>query len=130
MTKPDTQPLAGLRILIAEDETMIAMLLEDMLNELGAEIVGPVKSIDEALGAIEDNALDAAMLDVNLRGERVYAVAAELQRRSIPIVFVSGYSELFDCPPEFHHVPYLKKPFRLDDLSAALETAMTRNLTP
>ena len=124
MSKAADPTLSVLRVLVAEDEAIVAMLIEDMLKELGADVVGPVKTVDEAMGALRDDAIDVAMLDVNLRGGRAYAVASELHRRSIPFVFVSGYSHLSDCPPELGHVPHLNKPFRLEELVAALKGAM------
>ena len=123
----DATPLTGLRVLVAEDEALIAMLLEDMLEELGAEVLGPVNSSSEAFRLIDAGPPDAATLDVNLRGDTVYGPALELHRRGVPLVFVSGYGDLPDCPEELAGAVRLKKPFRLDELAAALAQAIRQS---
>jgi CheY-like chemotaxis protein len=80
-----------LRILLVEDEAIIAIMLEDMLADLGCEVVGPAASIAEATRMARSEALGGAFLDVNLGGESVYPVADLLAARGIPFVFVSGY---------------------------------------
>jgi CheY-like chemotaxis protein len=85
--------LSGLRILIVEDEYLIAMDLADRLGDLGAEVIGPAGSVAEALAVVaaEGNRIDGAVLDVNLRNERVYPVADALAAQGIRFVFASGY---------------------------------------
>jgi CheY-like chemotaxis protein len=101
--------LQGRRILCLEDEPIVAMTLEDMLIDLGAEVVGPVGSIPEALALAEGESLDAALLDINIRGERSYAVAEALKARGIPMVFATGYGESgWDGAPD---APILDKPY-------------------
>jgi CheY-like chemotaxis protein len=121
VSDPEHGNLAGLRVLVADDEVMVAMLLKGMLTALDAEVVGPVNSTETALRAIEEEALDAATLDVNMRGSRIYKAAAALRQRGIPFIFVTGYGDLSDCPESLRDVPRLTKPFRLKDLAAALE---------
>ena len=82
---------AGLRVLLVEDESMVALLLEDMLAELGHEVVGPVARLDKALEMAQRQALDVALLDVNLNGKEIYPVAEALAAREVPFVFVTGY---------------------------------------
>jgi CheY-like chemotaxis protein len=129
-TETERTALAGLRVLVVEDELVIAMLLEDMLEELDANVVGPVKSPEDAVSAITSEPPDAATLDVNMGGRRSYAAAAALRARSIPFVFVTGYSKIPDCPHEFRNVPKLTKPFRLSELASVLETALAQAQTP
>jgi CheY-like chemotaxis protein len=119
-----TQDFAGRRVLLVEDEAMIAMLLEDMLGDLGCEVVGPAYSLAPALAlARDETAIDVAILDVNLAGQTVYEVADTLKARGVPIVFSSGYgaSGLREAD---RNAPVLPKPFKLQDLAAALRRAL------
>jgi CheY-like chemotaxis protein len=83
-----------LSILVVDDETMIAMFLQDMLLDLGCNVVGPAGAVAPAMALIEASGptLDGALLDVNLRGELVYPVADALTRLEVPFVFVTGYA--------------------------------------
>lgn len=83
--------LAGKRILVVEDEAMVAVMVEDMLNDLGAIVVGPAGSISEGLKFASQENLDAALLDINVRSERIDPVADKLRARNVPIVFATGY---------------------------------------
>jgi two-component SAPR family response regulator len=98
-------------ILVVDDETMIAMMLEDMLCDLGCAVLGPVGSVAPALALIHKNAgcLNGAFLDVNLRGEMIYPVAAELLERKIPFVFVTGFPPK-SLEPKFQEISVLRKP--------------------
>jgi CheY-like chemotaxis protein len=86
----ERRALQGLRVLIAEDNLFAAMELESALLDLGCEPVGPVAQLDQALRLARQEHLDGALLDVDLRGELVFAVAEELERRRIPVVFASA----------------------------------------
>lgn len=87
------QPLHGLRLFVVEDEVLIAMLLEQMLEELGCTIVNLSGTVGQALDQVDKVAekVDAAILDVNLGGERVYPVADALAARDVPFLFATGY---------------------------------------
>jgi CheY-like chemotaxis protein len=89
-----TAPMGKLSILVVDDETMIAMLLQDMLTDRGCNVVGPAGAVASAVALIDagERPLDGAILDVNLRGELVYPVADALLHRSVPFVFVTGYT--------------------------------------
>jgi PAS domain S-box-containing protein len=101
--------LAGKRVLLVEDEMLVAMMMKDMLTDLGFSVVGPFSRIAEALPAARENDLEAAVLDINLNGELVYPVAEALVARGVPIVFVTGYgAESID--KGFSHIPVLQKP--------------------
>ena len=122
--------MAARRILIVEDEPMIAMMVEDFLTELGWDVVGLAGSLDSALAMARDADFDAAVLDVNLNGQDSFAAADILGRRKIPFVFATGYG--FEAiANRFGDVPVLTKPFHRDDLDRALCRAMaeTDNLT-
>jgi len=120
----DTPVLAGRRILVVEDEMMIAMLVEDMLTELGCSVVGPAHALAEALAlAQSEPGLDAALLDVNLAGQPVFPVADALREKGVPAIFSTGYGDagLRDID---RGSPVLQKPFRAGDLARALGEAL------
>jgi CheY-like chemotaxis protein len=111
------------RVLIVEDEMIVSMLLEDLLQELDYEPVGPAARLDEALALAREAVVDVALLDVNLNGKETYAVAEVLDERGIPFVFATGYGA-GGIPEAHRHRPVLSKPFRHRDLAAALAKAM------
>jgi CheY-like chemotaxis protein len=87
----DVPDLLSVRVLVVEDEVIIAMSLEDMLTELGCSVVGPATSLDEALALAAAADFDAALLDVNLDGEHSEPVADVLRQRAIPYALITGY---------------------------------------
>ena len=123
MTTSTEIPQQSKRVLVVEDETMIRMLLEDMLGELGYAIVAQAGHIDEALDAAKNANFDIAILDVNLNGRPSAEVADILAARGAPFVFATGYGE--QGLPELHRDrPTLKKPFQLDGLKQMLESVL------
>ena len=112
----------GLRVLLVEDEMMIALLAESMLVELGHEVAGPVGWLDQAIARAEREDLDFAVLDLNINGGKAYPVAAALAARGIPFIFATGYDRAgFEAP--FEDRPALQKPYCLKDLRVAIEAA-------
>lgn len=111
--------LSGLRILIVEDEPMVAWLLDDMLSALGCTIVGAADRIEEGLAMIAVQSIDAAVLDLNLRGCMSYPVADALVASGIPFVFTTGYARnrLLDA---YRNYPYLLKPYHRSAIRDAL----------
>ena len=112
--------LEGRRILVVEDEALIAMVIEDSLREEGAEVVGAAASVGEALRLItaDDGPLDAAVLDVRLGDSHVLPVADRLSALGLPFVFVTGYQQ---AGMESHRgAPVLRKPFETEELTAVL----------
>lgn len=116
-------PLAGRSILIVEDETIVSFLIEDMLGELGAAEIRHAAGVASALALVDARRPDAVVLDVNLRGESAYPVAARLAARSIPFIFATGYGRQ-GLAPEWADRPALQKPFSIEALAAALEKAL------
>ncbi|HEY5289834.1 MAG TPA: response regulator [Caulobacteraceae bacterium] len=119
-----TTDLEGRRVLLVEDEAMIAMLLEDMLGDLGCHVVGPAYALAPALAlAAGSDPIDVAILDVNLAGRPVFEVADALRARRVPMIFSTGYGEtgLRDVD---QGAPVLGKPFRAGELAAALRQAL------
>ena len=109
----------GKTVLILEDEPIIAMGLEDMLLELGAQVV-LAGTVPHALAAIEKAAPDCAVLDVNLHGAKSYPVAARLSELGVPFIFATGYGDA-EHPGQFSECPTITKPYRLSDIRESLE---------
>lgn len=115
--------LRGRRVLVAEDEPVVAMELQEVLTKLGCEVLGPATTVEEALSlatAELERGIDAAVLDVNLHGRTIYAVADTLARRGVPIVYATGYGELPDGRGDRDLSELLRKPVINDDLEATL----------
>jgi CheY-like chemotaxis protein len=104
--------LQGIRLLIVEDEQMVALLLEDVLTDLGCDVVGPAFSLADAVRLAGDAAIHGAILDVNLGGEKVYPAADILAARNLPFIFATGYGTggLREADKSR---PVLQKPFNL-----------------
>jgi two-component SAPR family response regulator len=107
------------RFLIVEDEMLVVMLLEDMLLELGHDVVATKHRIDQAAEAAEAIEIDAAILDLNLAGDSTFPIAEVLQRRGIPFIFSTGYGRA-GLENRFSDMPVIAKPFTKDDLDAAI----------
>ena len=111
--------LDGFRILVAEDEPLVAMLLEDCLLDAGATILGPVATVREALALAATERPDAAVLDLNLSGETCLAIADALAAAGVPFLVATGYGG--DAPlPRHAGVQVLQKPYEPALLVAAL----------
>lgn len=98
------------RVLVAEDEPLVGMELVSILTAVGIEVIGPVATLDEALAQLEEGRIDAAALDVNLRGRMSYPLADKLVERGVPIVFVTGYEGRPLLPERYKDVAVLQKP--------------------
>lgn len=118
-----TQELAGRRILIVEDESLVAMLLETILEDMGCTPVGPASSIDEGLRLVSSEQLDGALLDVNVAGRQVFPVAEALRERGVPFVFSTGYGE-GGLPDEWRGQRTIQKPFTEAAVHEALMAAI------
>lgn len=106
---------SGLRVLLVEDENLVALLLEDMLAELGHTVVGPVARLDKALETVQREAFDVAILDVNINGEEAYPIAEALVARGVPFIFSTGYGKK-SLSAAYSDRPALQKPFQRHDL--------------
>lgn len=114
MPSPALASLTGLRILVVEDEYMIAVHIETLLEDCGCAVVGPVATIDEAIALARNERLDGALLDTNLQGKSSAPIAVVLRALSIPFVVVTGYGLLpIECT-ELNDAPRLAKPFSAD----------------
>ncbi|MGE0595850.1 MAG: response regulator [Hyphomonadaceae bacterium] len=115
--------LAGKRILVVEDELLIALLLEELLGELGCVLAASAPNMDDAARLADAGGFDAAILDVNVGGKQVYPLAETLAARNLPIVFATGYGA-GGLPQRWSGHPVAAKPYELSDLKAALEAAL------
>jgi DNA-binding response OmpR family regulator len=115
--------MRGMRLLVVEDEYLVAEALRQELVEAGASVIGPVPSVAKATVLLEEERdIDCAVLDINLAGETVFELADALQARGVPFLFVSGYTTS-TVPSRFAGVPLLEKPVDMQALGAALAAA-------
>jgi CheY-like chemotaxis protein len=116
--------LEGRHILIVEDDYLVAQVLVDLLEDAGAEVLGPIGWVNEAISFIENNAesFDGVILDINLHGEKSYPVADALSARSLGFVFATGYCASV-IEPKYKHHPRCRKPFSRPVLITALAEA-------
>jgi CheY-like chemotaxis protein len=114
---------SGLRVLVVEDEGGVALMIEDMLERLGCEVVGSAARLHQAFELARTVRPQLAMLDVNVAGELVFPLASDLHANGVPIVFSTGYGAS-GIPPEFSRPVVLAKPFTADELRLALTTAL------
>lgn len=118
-----SEALAGRRVLIVEDEALVAMLLETILEDMGCTPAGPAATVEEGLRLAAGGEVDAALLDVNVAGRQVFPVAEALRERGVPFVFSTGYGE-GGLPDEWRGQPTLQKPFTEHAVRAALMQAL------
>jgi len=104
------------RILIVEDEAIVALFIEDLLEELGHKVAGTVSRLKEAMERGKQGDFDLAILDVHLHGEDVFPFADLLVEQKTPFIFATGYGE-HGIPERFRGAPTLQKPFRPDELA-------------
>ena len=109
-------------VLIVEDESLIAMMLEDFLDSLGHRLAGTCDTVPDALVRVEQGGFDVAILDVNLNGQRVWPVADRLAALGIPYILATG-GHIEPPPAEHAAAPVLTKPFTLDAIEPALDAA-------
>jgi CheY-like chemotaxis protein len=109
--RPEEKP----RLLLVEDEALVAMMIQETLVDLGFHVIGPVSTASGALAAARESYFDAAVLDINLGDGLVYTVAEILEKRGVPFVFVTGY-DADSIDARFGGVPVLQKPIERDML--------------
>lgn len=112
-------PLSAERILVVEDEYFIARDLERALRAADAIVVGPVATLEQGLTLAETQAIDAAVLDVNLEGERAFEIADRLSARDVPWTFLTGYDE-WALPAPYRSASIVAKPFQVDRVIRAI----------
>jgi CheY-like chemotaxis protein len=119
--------MKGLRILVVEDNFLVAENLREFLSARGCDVIGPAPRVEAALSLLAANGrVDGAMLDINLGGEDCFPVAAALREREVPFLFLTGYDERMPIPAEFSHMPLLSKPVAEKDLIVAAREVFAR----
>jgi len=118
------RPFSNRRVLLVEDEMLVAWLIEDMLADLGCAVIGPASSVNQALAMIDAEAVDAAVLDLNLNGQMSYPVADALAAHGVPFVISTGYDK-DTLPDDNRACPVLQKPFHRSELSDSLAKLLT-----
>ena len=108
-----------MRVLIVEDEALVAMMVEDAVESAGHDIAAVVSNITDAVAAVVRGDFDVALLDMNLHGQKAHALPVTLKARGTPFAFVTGYSQsgILD---KFADAPVVTKPFRFEDIAKAL----------
>ena len=113
----------GLRILLVEDDLLIAMEMEEFLRALGCDVVGPIARLDDALAAVAaTDDLQSAIVDLNLRGELSFPLIARLREASVPVICCSGYVDLPEMKGQLKDIPTLSKPWTHDRLMAIMRS--------
>ena len=112
------------RVLFVEDEPLVAMLIEDMLLDLGIEVVGPASKLETALELARSADMEAAVLDINIGGALTFPVADLLLERSVPVIFATGYGSSV-LPERFRSTQTLQKPFDQLQFAKALQAALS-----
>lgn len=115
--------LAGRRILIVEDSPVVAPFTADLLQELGADVVGPAPNLASARLLIDEQPIDVALLDIHIRGERVFPLCERLHEKGIPFVLTSGYAD-WQMPDKWRECPRLQKPYTLQQVEEALSAVL------
>ncbi|WP_245414866.1 response regulator [Aureimonas flava] len=120
MPLPDRSLPAGLRVFAVEDESLVAMQLEDMLEELGCVLVGLAMRVRRAMEMLDrGEAIDVAILDVNIAGEKVFPVAERLHEAGVPFLFATGYGRA-GLEGQWLDRPVVQKPYTPDQIAAAI----------
>ena len=120
-----TPQIKGLRVLVVEDEALVALQLEDLLIEQGCIVVGPAARVGQALKLLNEQPVDAAVLELNIAGELVYPVADELTKRGLPYIFATGYGTSGLTEP-YRGQRVVEKPFARRELLHAMTDSFLR----
>ena len=117
--KPVSNQPANRKILVIEDSPVVGPFTADMLGELGFEVIGPAPNMAKARELAESSDYDAALLDIHIRGERVFPLCEMLDSKGVPFVFTSGYAD-WQMPDKWQDRPRLAKPYSIEEVSEAL----------
>ena len=119
----ERKPGEPVRILLVEDEALIALMLEDMVEGMGCAVTGLAPRVGLGVTLAESGDFDLAILDVNVAGENVEPVAQALAARGLPFIFATGYGEA-GVPLGYRNRPVVAKPFRSEQLEDAIQRAL------
>lgn len=121
---PEKACLQGYRVMVVEDEWLLATEIKSLLDKRGCTVLGPFASLARALAFLDGERPDAAILDLNIKGEYAVPMAQALSARGVPFVIVSGYSLAQVTAPELRNAPRLSKPIDHDQLLRAVREAL------
>jgi DNA-binding response OmpR family regulator len=116
------------KILVIEDSPVVGPFTADILAELGFETVGPAPNMANARELAESADYDGAVLDIHIRGERVFPLCEVLEAKGVPFIFTSGYAA-WQIPDKWEDRPRLQKPYSIDEISSALEALFNARVT-
>jgi DNA-binding NtrC family response regulator len=123
-TAKEPVSLKGKRILIVEDSPVVGPFTADLLGELACTVVGPAPNMAIGRELIDSEKIDAALMDVHIRGERVFPLCEALAAKSVPFVLTSGYAD-WNMPEKWRNRPRLQKPYTLDQVEEALKQLLS-----
>jgi CheY-like chemotaxis protein len=115
--------LKGRRILVVEDSPVVGPFTVDILDDLGCKVVGPAPNMSAARQLVESAEFDAALMDIHIRGERVFPICELLDSKGIPFVLTSGYAD-WNVPEKWEFGPRLQKPYTIEQVEKALKALM------
>jgi CheY-like chemotaxis protein len=115
--------LKGRRILVIEDSPVVGPFTADLLEDLGCTVVGPAPNLATARELIEEQDFDAALVDLHIRGERVFGLCEMLEAKDVPFILTSGYAD-WQMPDKLRDRPRLQKPYTIDQVQEALSAVL------
>jgi CheY-like chemotaxis protein len=121
--QPASADLTGKRILLVEDSPVVGPFTAELLEELGCEVVGPAPNMAAARELVDSDGFDAALMDIHIRGERVFPLCEVLEAKHLPFVLTSGYAD-WQMADKWADRPRLQKPYKLDQVRQALSEAL------
>jgi CheY-like chemotaxis protein len=120
--------MAGARILVVEDNLLMAEVICDFLRSCGLQPVGPVGSVESGVHLVRHEEIDAAVLDINLQGRMCFPICSELLKRHVPFMFLSGYAGSALVPSEFQAMRHIEKPFAPEEFQSVLQDLVGRRV--
>src|SRR3954451_20811807 len=121
--QPESVDLTGRRILLVEDSPVVGPFTAELLQDLGCQVVGPAPTMAAARELIDGGGYDAALMDVHIRGERLFPLCEVLEDKGLPFVLTSGYAD-WQMPDKWNDRPRLQKPYTIDQVHEALRDAL------
>ena len=123
MERTDATDLDGRRILVVEDSPVVAPFTAEVLADLGYQVVGPAPNMATARELIDGEIFDAAIMDIHIRGERVFSLCDALLEKGVPFVLTSGYAD-WELPDKWQHAPRLQKPYTIEQVQEVLSVVL------
>ena len=119
-----TDATDGLRILVVEDSPVVAPFTAEVLADLGYQVIGPAPNMAIARELVDGEIFDAAIMDIHIRGERVFSLCEALFEKGVPFVLTSGYAD-WEMPDKWQNAPRLQKPYTIEQVQAVLSEVLS-----